>query len=145
MRASSSSLVNVVFVENGLVDVDQLNLLYQIVGWDAEEQRTHAQTVEMLRVSRYYIAAYAENRLLVGFARVAGDPYIAQVLDVITHPVYRRQGIATRCMQGILGHLRQSNYLSVTLTDGSGLSEFYTRFGFRQMYADALPQVWCGA
>ena len=68
---------------------------------------------------------------MVGFARVCGDPYVAQVLDVITHPDYRRRGIATRCMLGVLGHLQRSQYLSVTLTDGSGIASFYQRFGFR--------------
>lgn len=99
MQTRSSS-ARIVFIENGPVEVDQLNLLYQITGWDAEERRTHEKTAEMLRMSHYYITAYAENEMLVGFARVCGDPYIAQVLDVITHPAYRRQGIATRCMLG---------------------------------------------
>jgi hypothetical protein len=85
----------------------------------------------MLRVSHYYIAAHTADRTLVGFARVCGDPYVAQVLDVITHPDYRRRGIATRCMHGVLAHLQRSHYVSVTLTDGSGIAGFYQRFGFR--------------
>lgn len=76
----------------------------------------------MLRVSHYYIAAHTAEGTLVGFARVCGDPYVAQVLDVITHPDYRRRGIATRCMRGVLAHLQRSQYLSVTLTDGSGIA-----------------------
>ncbi len=85
----------------------------------------------MLRVSHYYIAAHTAEGILVGFARVCGDPYVAQVLDVITHPTYRRRGIATQCMRGVLAHLQRSRYVSVTLTDGSGIGGFYHRFGFR--------------
>ena len=44
----------------------------------------HDKTTQTIQVSHYYIAAYSTNNLLVGFARVCGDPYIAQVLDVIT-------------------------------------------------------------
>jgi ribosomal protein S18 acetylase RimI-like enzyme len=79
---------------------------------------------------------------LVGFARVCGDPYIVQVLDVITHPDFRRRGIATRCMLGVLGHLQRSRYISVTLTDGSGIHEFYARFGFRVIDDGTPTRVW---
>jgi len=34
-------------------------------------------------------------------------------------------------MRGVLAHLQRSRYVSVTLTDGSGIAGFYHRFGFR--------------
>ena len=95
-----ASLSDIVFTENGYVDVGQLNALYRHIGWDSHSRRTEAQTTEMLRVSHYYIAAHTTEGILVGFARVCGDPYVAQVLDVITHPDYRRRGIATRYAWG---------------------------------------------
>jgi ribosomal protein S18 acetylase RimI-like enzyme len=76
----------------------------------------------------------------VGFARVRGDPHVAHVLDVITHPAYRRRGIATRCMRGVLARLQRSRYVSVTLTDSSGIAGFYHRFGFR--VCQDVAQVW---
>jgi len=126
-----ASLADITFTENGLVDVAQLNALYRCIGWDSHHRRTEVETTEMLRVSHYYIAAQTAEGTLVGFARVCGDPYVAQVLDVITHPAYRRRGIATQCMRGVLAHLQRSRYVSVTLTDGSGIAGFYQRFGFR--------------
>lgn len=131
-----------VFTENGRVDVVQLNALYRIVGWDRRERRTEAETLEMLRVSAYYIAAHADQGSLVGFARVCGDPYVVQVLDVITHPAHRRRGIATSCMAGVLAHLRQSRYVTVTLTHHHGLGDFYQRFGFRAIGDDTDTRVW---
>jgi ribosomal protein S18 acetylase RimI-like enzyme len=125
------SLANITFTENGQVDVAQLQALYRLIGWDRHNRRTAAETTEMLRVSHYYIAAHTAEGALVGFARVCGDPYVAQVLDVITHPAYRRRGIATQCMRGVLAHLQRSRYVSVTLTDGSGIAGFYQRFGFQ--------------
>ena len=71
---------------------------------------------------------------------LSGDPYVAQVLDVITHPQYRRRGIASECMRAIVSHLRSSQYASVTLTDGSGIPGFYERFGFK-VYSD-IAMVW---
>ncbi len=34
-------------------------------------------------------------------------------------------------MRGVLAHLQRSHYVSVTLTDGSGIAGFYQRLGFR--------------
>ncbi len=124
------ALVGFTFTENGNVDARQLNALYKLVGWDNSDRRTAEETAEMLRVSRYYVAAHVADATLVGFARVCGDPYVAQVLDVITHPGYRRRGVATECIRRVVTHLRRSRYVSVTLTDGSGLAGFYERFGF---------------
>jgi ribosomal protein S18 acetylase RimI-like enzyme len=137
-----ASLAGITFVENGDVDAAQLNALYRAIGWDSRGRRTDADTAEMLRASRYYIAAHAAGGALVGFARVCGDPYVVQVLDVITHPAYRRRGIATACMRGVERHLERSPYLSVTLTDGSGIEGFYERFGFTT-HPD-LARVWRG-
>ena len=135
-----SPLADITFTENGQVDVDQLNALYRLIGWDNQRRRTATDTTEMLNVSRYYVVAHNGQGRLVGFARVGGDPYVAQVLDVITHPEYRRRGIATKCMNAILEHLRSSQYVSVTLTDGSGIEGFYERFGFH-VYSD-IALVW---
>jgi ribosomal protein S18 acetylase RimI-like enzyme len=126
-----ASLADITFTENGPVDVAQLNALYRVIGWDHHNRRTEADTTEMLRVSHYYIAAHTAEGTLVGFARVCGDSYVAHVLDVIAHPAYRRRGIATKCMLGVLGYLQRSRHVSVTLTDGSGIAGFYQRFGFR--------------
>ena len=135
-----ASLVGITFTENGRLDVTHLNALYRSVGWDSHERRSEAETAAMLRLSGYYIAAHTADDALVGFARVCGDPYVVQVLDVITHPEYRRRGIATRCMEGVLAHLQSSRYVSVTLTDGSGIDGFYRRFGFR--LSRDVPLVW---
>ena len=138
----NTNLSDIVFTENGEIDIIQLNALYRIIGWDLDNRRTKTETEEMIRVSHYYISACTQNKQLVGFARVCGDPYIAQVLDVITHPHYRRRGIATRCLSGVLAYLQNSNYVSVTLTDGSGITDFYQRFGFQTIDVETPTRVW---
>jgi len=123
-------LADIDFTENGRVDPDELNALYRLIGWDPGARRTAEETQEMLGVSRYHVTARTSAARLIGFARVCGDPYVAQVLDVVTHPEYRRRGVATRCMHGVIGHLQRSRYVSVTLTHGGRLADFYERFGF---------------
>lgn len=136
------SLVGITFTENGPIDVAQLDALHRIIGWDQDGRRTEAETAEMLRVSHYYIATHTADGQLVSFARVCGDPYVVQVLDVITHPDFRRRGLATRCMLGVLAHLQRSRYVSVTLTDGSGMVDFYRCFGFQITDASTPTRVW---
>jgi GNAT superfamily N-acetyltransferase len=134
-------LTGITFQENGPVDADQLNSLYRLVGWDREERRTRAETEEMLHVSQYHMSAHTSDGLLVGFARVCGDPYIAHCLDLITHPDYRRRGIASRCAQGVVQPLRDSDYVVAYGLDGSGIDGFYSRFGFRNSKNTAIEWV----
>jgi ribosomal protein S18 acetylase RimI-like enzyme len=136
--------MSITLTANGPVDPVQLNNLYSLVGWDDRNLRTVAKTSEVLRASRYFVAAHTDTGALVGFARVAGDPYVVQVLDVITHPDFRLRGIATACMRAVVSHLQSASYLSVTLTDGSGLPEFYERLGF-MAFQGAVARVWVPA
>jgi len=131
-------LTGISFQENGPVDAARLNALYRLIGWDRKARRTEAETEQMLRVSHYHVAAHTSDGLLVGFARVCGDPYIAHCLDLITHPGYRRRGIATRCAQRVVQHLRDSNYVIAYGLDGSGIDGFYSRFGFRDSKETAM-------
>jgi hypothetical protein len=45
-------------------------------------------------------------------------------------------------MQGVLAHLQRSNYVSVTLTDGSEIEGFYQRFGFQLFNQEEPARVW---
>jgi hypothetical protein len=128
------------FVENGPVDVDQLNRMYSLIGWDRAHRWTAEDTVRMLEVSRYYVSAHCSDLGLVGFARVCGDPYVAQVLDVITHAELRRRRMATECMRRVVRHVQQSRYVTVTLTDGTALEHFYQRFDFKIF--KVVARVW---
>ena len=139
---SNQDLGEIAFTENGPIDIEQFQALHRLIGWDPQRQQTPEKTAEMLRLNHYHIAAHTRSGQLVGFARVCGDPYIAQVLDVITHPNYRRRGIASRCLAGVLAYLQGSDYISVTLTDGTRLPNFYERFGFQQLDAVTPTRVW---
>jgi len=140
MATRHASLRGIQFTENKPLDVDQLNELYRIIRWDKKQWRSKETTQTMLDMSHYYVAAHTPDKQLVGFARVCGDPYVVQVLDLITHPDFRKRGIANECMRHVTRHLQASNYVSVTLTDGTNIAGFYQKFGFRDSTEPAL--VW---
>lgn len=131
--------INSRFLENSIVDVQALNNLYQFIGWDNSQRRSSSETEAMLNASAFHVQAISDGKL-VGFARVCGDPYVVQVLDIITHPDYRRRGIATECMRRVVSHLVQANYVSVTLNDDSGIAGFYEQFGFETI--NQRPMKW---
>ena len=100
--------------------------------WNTHEhnkgERTEAKTKEMLQTSPCYIAAWSDGQL-VGFGRILADPYVAQILDVMTHPDYWKRGIASGVTERLLDFAR-GRYLGVSLVAAGGLEGFYTRFGF---------------
>ena len=102
--------------------------LYGLVGWNANGQRTPERTARALRASVSHASALHKGQL-VGFGRISGDEYAAQIVDVITHPEYRRQGIATKIMHHLLDAANEQ-CLGLVLINGSGYSDFYERFGF---------------
>ena len=105
-----------------------LNALYTAVGWNDEGTRTPDKTQLVLERAAYFVAAW-DGDTLIGFGRVFADVYWAQILDVMTHPGYRRWGVA----KGIVSRLTSyadKEQLSLMLIAAGGLEKLYTQFGF---------------
>ncbi len=115
-------------VNDEALQPEQLNDLYTSVEWNRHDERTDAKTREMLQTSPCFVAAWA-GETLVGFGRILADPYVAQILDVMTHPESWKKGIATGVIERLLDFAR-GQYLGVSLVAAGGLEHFYTRFGF---------------
>ena len=109
-------------------DPEAITALYTAVGWNRSGARTVEKTRAVLAASATHVVARVAGRV-VGFGRVIGDAYAAQLLDIITHPDYRRRGIATEITRRLLAHAR-AQALGVMLVDGTGLEGFYERLGF---------------
>jgi len=105
-----------------------VNELYGVVGWNEEGERTLEKTTAALGRSLAVVTARISGEL-VGFGRLIGDSYTAQVIDVMTHPSFRRQGIARAVLTTLLEFAR-GRYLGVYLIDGSGIPGLYERHGF---------------
>lgn len=125
MRSGSPGPV-VVTVERP--DASDVQTLYELVGWNRAGQRTVERTEEALRRSELVACVRVDGRL-VGFGRLLTDGYVAMVLDVMTHPDYRRRGIATAVLESLLARSK-GRFLGITLIDGSRFPGLYRWFGF---------------
>jgi GNAT superfamily N-acetyltransferase len=110
------------------LDPSALNELYMAGGGKSE--RTLSKTQAVLDGSAFYVHAYYQERL-VGFGRLLVDPYFAIILDLTTHPEYRKRGIATEILTRLIAYCK-SQSLSIHLIDGSGCSGLYEKMGFKQ-------------
>ena len=110
------------------LEPEEVNSLYSSVGWNGKGQRTLEKTRRTLAASPYVVTARVEEQL-VGFGRILGDAYTAQILDVMVHPECRRRGVASGVLERLLDAAK-GKFLGVYLIDGSGYKKFYERFGF---------------
>lgn len=125
----------------------EVNELYDLLGWNREGLRTSEKTKIALERSACIVSARCGRRL-VGFGRIIGDSYTAQILDLMTHPEFRHQGIAKKVLKALLSYAA-GRFLGIFLIDGSGITGFYEQFGFetadpatdKLMYWNGLEEV----
>ena len=121
--------MKVQFVENDpTLTGETLNALYTAVGWNEEGTRTPEKTQLVLERAACFIAAW-DGDTLIGFGRVLADVYWAQISDVMTHPDYRRRGIAKGVVSRLITYA-EGERLSLMLIAAGGLERLYRQFGF---------------
>lgn len=119
----------IVFKQNDkTVSVSEINALYTLIGWNNSNQRTEDRTASILRTSAAYVTARSGGEL-IGFGRILGDAYTAQILDVMTIPEFRRYGVATQIIRLLLDW-SSDKFLGIYLIDGTRNPTFYERLGF---------------
>ena len=124
--------MSVSYFDNSQLSLEpkELNEFYTLCGANKTNQRTLAKIKAVLDGSPFYTQARHQEQL-VGFGCLIINPYFAIVLDLMTHPDYQRQGIATEILKRVIACC-QTHELPVNLIDGSGITGFYEKMGFRQ-------------
>ena len=110
------------------VSANEVNTLYALIGWNTLNQRTEARTASILRTSAAYATARSDSGL-IGFGRILGDAYTAQILDVMTAPECRKRGVATQFIRLLLDW-SGDRFLGISLIDGTRNPAFHERLGF---------------
>jgi spermidine synthase len=112
--------------------------LYVETGWwpDAED---HPQQVRSLIQGSLFFMIAAEGDDIVGMGRAIGDGVSdAYIQDVTVTASRRGQGIATRLVSALVGHLKECGIDWIGLIAKDRASGVYARCGFQPM-EDAMP------
>ena len=115
----------------------QLNALYAAVGWNEQGERTDHKTRLLLARSAHFVAAW-QGEQLIGFGRVLADVYFAQIMDVMTHPEFRRRGVARGVVTRLLAFAEREGLGLLLIAAGDAVT-LYERLGF--MRADPTKDV----
>ena len=107
---------------------ETLNALYTAVGWNEDGERTSVKTGLVLERAACFAAAW-DKGALVGFGRILADVYAAQILDVMTHPDYRRRGVASGVVSRLVTFAEAEGF-SLMLISAGGVQGLYKQFGF---------------
>jgi len=109
--------------------VDEYLALREAVGWGRLNEQI---AVRGLANALFTVCAIREDRV-IGCGRVIGDGGLYFYLqDIIVMPAFQGKGLGKRIMQPILAyldhHARPGSF--VGLMAASGVTEFYSQFGF---------------
>ena len=136
-----------------IIPFDELDLhtLYDVLHLRAQvfvvEQECAYQDVDYWDLQSLHVILRRPRRP-AAYARIIlpGDGNKIYIGRVLTHPAYRRQGLATYLLQFILDYIHQ-NYPSfpVLLSAQTYLTGFYERMGFRKLgneyMEDGIPHI----
>ncbi len=112
-------------------NVSEFNLLYDLVGWKAYDERISKIALDH---TFYSVSVYDEDKI-IGYGRLIGDTIcFIYIQDVMVRPEYQSQKIGTLIMNTLLAKIKvlkkDNPSLRVYLGASKGKEKFYEKFGF---------------
>ncbi len=126
------------------ITFEEFNGLRDSVGWPLLSRRQFDLTIANGR----YICAARDGEKAIGMVRAVGDGgYNLLVTDVIVSEAYRKNGIATKMMEMLLGYVKENTLegetTMVNLMSAKGRETFYQRLGFIERPNEKLGAGMC--
>ena len=118
-------------IKENINNVDEFNMLYDAVGWEAYD---YDITKQALDNTFYSVSIYDKNKI-IGYGRLIGDTICFMYIhDVMVLPEYQGQKIGTQIMNKLLDKIKEIQKenpdIRVYLGASQGKEEFYKKFGF---------------
>lgn len=119
------------------VDPAAVKALFRAAGWteDIAHYRP-AQIDKLLRHSYLVLTAWSEKDKLVGFASAVSDGVLCGLVqNLVVHPTHRGNGLGTRMLRALAGHLNSHGIhcLYALGTRGKKARAFFRRVGFHPL------------
>lgn len=119
----------IVQTDKSTLDPDKILSLYNAVGWNKNNTRTIQNITKGLLISEH-IAYINVDGLLVAFGRLYSSGFNAVIQDIMTHPNFRRLGMAKLILKNLQNYSAQ-HYPYARLVDGGDMDDFYNKMGFK--------------
>ena len=127
-RTKEGNYMNISYVENGIVAVEDIANLRSLVGWN----RMKEEYENPLMDSYYHIAVYSDNCLIGYIDSVSNKVTDAYIQDLMVHPDYQHMGIATNLMNRMIKYLKDNRIFMISVIYDKKLKPFYDGFGFNE-------------
>lgn len=118
-------------IKENYKNVDDFNLLYEAVGWGANNRNISKRALD----NTYYSISIYEDDNIVGYGRLIGDTIcFMYIQDVMVKPEFQNKKIGTMIMNKLLekiDELKMENpNIRVYLGATKNKEKFYEKFGF---------------
>lgn len=112
-------------------DVDEFNLLYDLVGWEAYSKEISSKSLN----NTYYSVSIYDNDKIVGYGRLIGDGICFMYIhDVMVIPEYQNKKIGTVIMNNLIKEVdkikKENPDMRLYLGASKDKESFYKKFGF---------------
>lgn len=112
-------------------NVDDFNLLFDSVGWDAHDKNISKKALD----NTFYSISIYDDEKIVGYGRIIGDGICyLYIHDIMVRPEYQNKKIGTMVMNKLLEKIKEvkndNENLRVYLGAVKGKETFYEKFGF---------------
>ena len=111
--------------------------LFITTEWNNKYQLSEDELFDALEKSWYCLSVYKSDTL-IGFGRIICDGVVhALILDLITHPAYRNEGIGGAVLEKLITKCKEHNIRDIQLFCAKGYTGYYEKRGFRKRPDDA--------
>lgn len=112
-------------------DVDEFNLLYDLVGWEAYSKEISSKALN----NTYYSVSIYDNDKIVGYGRLIGEGICFMYIhDVMVIPEYQNKKIGTVIMNNLIKEVdkikKENPDMRLYLGASKDKESFYKKFGF---------------
>jgi len=120
-----------IIIKENIKSVDEFNLLYDAVGWEAYDEKIAQKALDN---TFYSVSVYDANKI-IGYGRVIGDTIcFLYIQDIMVKPEYQGKKIGTAIMNKLLEKIneikKENSDLRVYLGASKNKEKFYEKFGF---------------